>query len=109
VFTFFLETGCGEKTERALKAIAAMENLGRVPRPVRGRRQRHRQPVGRGEAVPEGHDDVPGLRSYLASRGVRPNLVARDSSRLILVQVSLPMIASSESLPVIDEWAGGRT
>jgi len=27
VFTFFLETGCGDETERALKAIAAMENL----------------------------------------------------------------------------------
>lgn len=45
-------------------------------------------------SCPEGHGDVPGLRSYLGSRAVRPNLIARDISRLILVQVSLPMIAS---------------
>lgn len=45
----------------------------------------------------------------LGSRAVRPNLIARDSSRLILVQVSLPMIASSESFSDIDEPAGRRT
>jgi len=45
---------------------------------------------------PEGHDGVPGLKSYLGSRAVRPNLIARDSSRLIFVQVSLSMIAFSE-------------
>jgi hypothetical protein len=56
--------------------------------------QSRRQPVGRGEAVHEGHGGVPGLKSYLGSRAVRPNVLARDSSRLILVQVSLPMIAS---------------
>ena len=31
MLTFFLETGRGEKTERALKAIAAMENLAELP------------------------------------------------------------------------------
>lgn len=61
------------------------------------------------KTIPDGHDGAPCLKSYLESRAVRPNHIARDSSRLILVQVSLPMIASSESLPDIDEPGGRRT
>jgi hypothetical protein len=70
--------------------------------------QSRRHPVDRGEAVHEGHDGVPGLRSYLGSRAVRPNLLARDSSRLILVQVSLPMIASWGRFLICTSRRGGE-
>jgi hypothetical protein len=60
-------------------------------------------------SLKEGELLVSALKSYLGSRGVRPNLIARDSSRLILVQVSLPMITSLESFPDIHEPAGRGT
>jgi hypothetical protein len=93
VFTFFLETERGEKIERALKAIAAMQNLAEFLEQCASGGSAIASRWSR-KVVPDDHDGAPGLMSYLESRAVRPNRIARNSSRLILVQVSLPMIAS---------------